>query len=202
MRQGGPGGDAARSWVEGRLEACQRHDGVLARSVMVARLVKACGAEALPELIDAQLLTCGPDSMHFVGFERDPLTRRDTAQAWTYTGPGLDRFHCQAVRSQGAPRPRWIQAQASWHLGKLTMADELDPVLGRWVPVARFHGISQDSEIVQPLVAAKLTQFLLSGRVVLTGMNRHPETEVEQAQTWLLLPATEPPNGAGVLFGE
>jgi len=200
VRQAEPGpGTPGPRWVEGTLEASQRRDGVLARVVMVARLVAPGGGDAAPELIDAQLLQCGPDGMRLMGVERDPLTRRDTAQAWHYIGPGIDRVHCQLLRTAGAPKPRWLQSEGTWQLGKFGLADEFDTAMQRWLPIARLVGISQDIELVPPLLNARLIQ-LVNRRIVLTGIDRHPETGVEQAQTWLLMRAGQNPAGAGLLW--
>lgn len=188
----------ANGWSEGTLEVKQRHDPVLARTVMVARLVTPQQGDAQPELIDAELIGCDADALHLTGYERDVLTRRDTMQAWTYHGPAVNHFHCLPLRSEGAPKPRWIQSSATWFSGRLGLANELDRGLGRWAPVARFKALQQDSETVQPLLAAKLIQ-LVGERMVLTGMNRHPETGVEVAQTWLLM-RTDTPQGGGVLW--
>ena len=202
IRTGTAGLDLAsvnQRWFEGDLVVKQRSDGALARVVMVARLVGPAGQDVMPELVDAELLSVGPDVMEFIGYERDSLTRRDTAQGWIYTGARLDRFHCQLIRHEGAPKPRWVQTQGKWHHGRLVVADEPDEIRGRWAPVARFWGARHDTETVQPLLASKLI-YLMNDRLVLTGFNRHPQTGVEVAQTWLLIRENRVPDGAGEIL--
>lgn len=196
--EGGPGLRAR--YACGTLEVLQRDDPLLARAVMTARLRTEQGKEAAPDLFDAQLLSWSADAISLVGFERDVLTRRDTVQSWLFSGTQLNRYSCQLIRDSGRPKPRWIQSQGKWHAGQVSLAEELDPVLGRWLPVARFRSTRQDTELLPPLLNAKLIQWR-ENRVVLTGIDRHPESGVEEAQTWLLIQADHSASGAGVLWG-
>lgn len=179
----------------------QRTDQVLARSIMTARMLNEQGASAAPELIDAQLLRWSCDEICLSGFERDELTRRDTAQAWHISsGHPLDLYSCQPVRDGGRPKPRWIQSQGQWYAGRLSVAEEYDDPLQRWLPVARFRAVRQDIELLPPLLNAKLIH-LRDQRVVLSGVDRHFDSGAEVAQTWLLIQAGQQASGSALTTG-
>lgn len=72
------------SWVEGLLAIREERDEQLNRSFLVARLRGHAGqsCDSLPALFDARLLQLTSERLVLGGFERDPLTGRDTAQTW------------------------------------------------------------------------------------------------------------------------
>lgn len=67
---------------EGFLWLHEEYDRDLRRSVRKARLLSPHGVEPLLSLYDAVVLFYGDGIMTITGMERDPLTRKATAQSW------------------------------------------------------------------------------------------------------------------------
>lgn len=64
--------------------------------------------------------------------------------------------------------------------------------------VARLQGERRDTDLLPPLIDAKLI-LLNHDRMVLTGVERDILTRRDTAQTWLLLQGSDSPQGAGLL---
>jgi len=73
---------AIRPTHEGFLSLHEEHDRDLRRTVRQARLLSPDSVEPLLSLYDAVVLFYGDGIMTITGMERDPLTRKATAQSW------------------------------------------------------------------------------------------------------------------------
>lgn len=102
---------------------------------------------------------------------------------------------CKLLREDGKPVPRWIQRAGRWYEGLLTAKEEHDRLLGRHVLVARLASPGRDSEVVPPLIDARLVH-MDSERMVFTGLSRDQLTRKDQAQAWLLMRGRQAPTGA------
>lgn len=110
----------------------------------------------------------------------------------------LNRMWCLELRTKdGAPVPRWQQAEATWLEGLVKIAEELDEVTGRHMQIARLHDVLSGAEIREPLLDTKIL-VLKSDRMILTGLQRDILTRKDSAQAWLLMGGFEKPQGAGV----
>lgn len=67
---------------EGVFSLYEEHDRDLRRTVKIARLDSVTGTETLLSLYDADVLMCKDGVMTVTGLERDPVTRKATAQSW------------------------------------------------------------------------------------------------------------------------
>ena len=67
---------------EGVFSLHEEHDRELRRTVKIARLDSLSGTETLLLLYDADVLFCKDGVMTVTGLERDPVTRKATAQSW------------------------------------------------------------------------------------------------------------------------
>lgn len=67
---------------QGVFSLYEEHDRDLRRTVRIARLDSITGTETLLSLYDADVLVCKDGIMTVTGLERDPLTRKATAQSW------------------------------------------------------------------------------------------------------------------------
>lgn len=67
---------------EGVFSLYEEHDRDLRRTVKIARLDSVMGTEILLSLYDADILMCKDGIMTVTGLERDPVTRKATAQSW------------------------------------------------------------------------------------------------------------------------
>jgi hypothetical protein len=67
---------------QGVFSLYEEHDRDLRRTVRIARLDSITGTETLLALYDADVLVCKDGVMTVTGLERDPLTRKATAQSW------------------------------------------------------------------------------------------------------------------------
>lgn len=100
------------SWTEGCLSILEERDDQLRRSLLVGRFMADAGggADLLPALFDVRLLQLSCERLVLGGFERDPLTGRDTAQTWLLMrGPGNPEgagliWETVSAKRRGAPR--------------------------------------------------------------------------------------------------
>ena len=69
-------------WVCGDFSLGEQRDPVLARTVLVARLLSPLNKDLLPPLIDAKCIHARGWRMVWSGVERNELTRSDRAQTW------------------------------------------------------------------------------------------------------------------------
>lgn len=67
---------------KGVLSLFEEHDRDLRRTVRTARLDSVEGTETLLSLYDAEVLFYKDGVMTITGIERDPLSRKATAQSW------------------------------------------------------------------------------------------------------------------------
>lgn len=67
---------------QGVFSLYEEHDRDLRRTVKIARLDSVQGTEILMSLYDAEVLMCKDGIMTVTGLERDPVTRKATAQSW------------------------------------------------------------------------------------------------------------------------
>lgn len=67
---------------QGVFSLYEEHDRDLRRTVKIARLESVPGTEILLSLYDAEVLVCKDGIMTITGLERDPVTRKATAQSW------------------------------------------------------------------------------------------------------------------------
>lgn len=76
------------------------------------------------------------------------------------------------------------------------MAEARDALTGRTTTEAELHAVGRASEVLPPLLDARVIQFSAE-RIVITGMERDITTRRDTAQAWLLVVGRRDPKGAG-----
>ena len=189
-------------WTECRLVVAEEHEGLLGRTVKVARARSDRDADVFPPLLDAQLILADATRLVLSGIESEGGELGERAQTWVLhtsdhgnpTGPLRYWAHRQRrggrlMRTDEIEAPEWVD-------GRFTLKEERDEWLGRTVRVGRLtkagvgdvggsSGGGSGVDALEPLIEAQLV-MASEERLVLCGIERDTLTRCDRLQSWVL----------------